>query len=277
MPPEFMPRTAVIILNRNLPEPTDALAQRFKDLEGNQADVFVVEAGSDPELLSQGCTWHARTPEVTEMGLRTARGFNYGLARLYEEERFEDYGFFFLMTNDSVFEPRPVVATLVSEMQKHPRLGVLSPCARNWGEYRLLERTPTRYFWHVQNTANFLRRSFVESVMNPEDELRFLYDGENFRGYLAESELIAKGYANDWATGITRLVMVEEDERYLKELSATIRTESFEENLRLYLQEGKAWMRKKYGFTSRWQMQMYVRLWYDKFFDFHPEYTQYRI
>jgi hypothetical protein len=270
-------RTAVIILNRNLPLPTDALYDRFKTLDGDLADIFVVEAGSDPALLSRHCSWHVQTPEVMEMGLRAPRGFNHGLAQLYREGRFDDYGFFFLVTNDSVFEPVPILQTLADEMGKHPRLGVLSPCSRQWGEYRLLRDQPTRYFWHVHNTAYFLRREFVESIMNSADERHFLYDGDNFRGFCAEIELIAKGYANDWATAITRLVTVEENEAYLKEHSGTIRTESFEENLHLYVEEGKAWMRRKYGFTRRWQMQMHVSLWYDKFFEFHPEYAAYRI
>lgn len=272
-----MTRTAVIILNRNLPEPTDALAERFLRLDGDAAEVFVVEAGSDPARLSRHCTWHVHTPEAVEKGLRVCRGFNHGLARLHEAGRFACFDHFFLVTNDSVFEPVPVIRDLADEMEKHPRLGILSPCSRTWGEYRLLAKQPTRYFWHVHNTAYFLRREFVESIMNPGDYMGFLYDGGNFRGYLAEIELIAKGYANDWATAITRRVTVEENESYLKEHSTDIRTESFEENLRLYVEEGRAWMRRKYGFTSRWQMQMYVRLWYDKFFDFHPEYLQYRI
>ncbi len=33
--------------------------------------------------------------------------------------------------------------------------------------------------------------------------LNFLFDGNNFRGYFSESELIAKAYANNWAASIT--------------------------------------------------------------------------
>ena len=35
--------------------------------------------------------------------------------------------------------------------------------------------------------------------------MNFIFDGTNFRGYLSESELIAKGYANDWAAAQHRL------------------------------------------------------------------------
>ena len=43
----------------------------------------------------------------------------------------------------------------------------------------------------------------------------FLLDGDNFRGYLSESEVIAKSYANNWAAAITTKVFAEEDETYL--------------------------------------------------------------
>ena len=47
--------------------------------------------------------------------------------------------------------------------------------------------------------------------------------------------------------------------------------------MRLYLAEGKKWMKNKYGFDSKWSMQMYVKLFYDRFFDFYPEYMEYKI
>ena len=50
---------------------------------------------------------------------------------------------------------------------------------------------------------------------NYPDYNNFLFDGSNFRGYHAESELIAKAYVNDWCAGITADVWAEEDENYL--------------------------------------------------------------
>lgn len=271
-------RTALVVLNRNLPGPTDALCERFVRVEpAGSVDTFVVEAGSDPRRLSRHCTWHVDTPEAAEHGLRACRGFNAGLKRLHDEGRLGAYDYLFLVTNDSVFGDEPVLPALVEEMDRHPRLGVLSPCSPRWGERCLLKDEPTRYFWYVHNTAYLLRRAFVETLMNPDDERHFLYDGDNFRGYGAESELIAKGYANDWATAITNRVLVEENESYLLEHAECIRTESYERNLALYVEEGRRWMKAKYGFTSRWQMQMYARFWYDRFFEYHPECAAYRI
>ncbi len=107
--------------------------------------------------------------------------------------------------------------------------------------------------------------------------MNFLFDGENFRGYGSEHELIAKGYINDWAAAITNEVWSSENEKHLLENALQIKTETYEENLAMYVSEGKAWMKQKYGFNSHWSMQQYVKLFYDKFFEFHPEFECFKI
>ena len=67
------------------------------------------------------------------------------------------------------------------------------------------------------------------------------------------------------------MVFAEEDESYLSDKSDLIKTESFEENIQLYIEEGLIWIKSKYGFNSKWQMMEYSRLFYDKFFEYHPE------
>lgn len=274
-----MKETATIILNRNLPHVTDALCEQLARWDGHMTDIYVVEAGSNPDQRAKHCTWWADWEEARKHGLRAPRGFNYGLSRLWDEGKFQHYDAFFLLTNDTEFEERPVLSILMEELTHHPRLGILSPCARRWGERFLLEKQHTRYFWYVHNTAYLVRRAFVESVMETETPtfMNFLYDGTNFRGYGTEIELITKGYANDWATGITNLVWSEENEEHLRTKADLIKTENYNENIRLYLEEGKLWMRRKYGFNSRWSMQMYAKFLYDKFFEHFPEYKIYAL
>ena len=107
--------------------------------------------------------------------------------------------------------------------------------------------------------------------------MNFIFDGSNFRGFGSESELIAKAYVNDWAAAITSKVWAGENESHLINQADLIRTETYEENLALYVEEGRCWMRKKYGFNSHWSMQQYVKNFYDKFFEFHPEFELFRI
>jgi hypothetical protein len=275
-----MKRVATLILNRNLPDVTDQLCKHIQQYDGTLTDVFVVEAGSNPEQLSCFTTWHAKWPEAMQHGLRYSRGMNYGLSQLWKENKFTHYDAFFLLTNDTELKEISTLAPMLSVLDKHPRLGILSPCSQRWGERFLMnkERT-TKYFWFIHNNAYLLRREFIESIYNEDqpDAMNFLFDGSNFRGYGAESELIAKAYANDWAAAITTEVWAEENESHLLDKADLIKTEGYNENLKLYIEEGRRWMRRKYGFNSHWSMQQYVKNLYDHFFAFHPEYENYKI
>lgn len=274
-----MKRVATIVLNRNLPEVTNQLCKHLMHHDGDATDVFVVEAGSDFDRQSQYTTWYADWPDALTHGLRYPRGMNYGLSQLWKEGKFDQYEAFFLLTNDTVLQESPTVMPLMTILDQHPRVGILSPCSERWGERLLLKDQPTKYFWFIHNNAYLLRRAFMEDILNEDqpDAMGFLLDGSNFRGYGCESELIAKAYANDWAAAITADVWAEENESYLLNQADLIKTEGYEENLKLYIEEGRRWMRNKYGFNSRWSMQQYVKSFYDKFFEFHPEFEHYRI
>jgi len=274
-----MKRTATIILIRNLPKPTDLLYEHLNKYDKEWTDVYVLEAGSEPENLSQYCTWDIREPDIIEHGLRYGRGMNLGLLKLFNSGKWKSYDAFFLLTNDTELNKCATIKPLLDILEAHPRVGILSPCSKKWGERHLIGKGSTKYFWFIHNHAFFLRRQMIESIMEEDapKPLNFLFDGSNFRGYLMESELIAKGYANDWASAITTNVFAEENESYLLKKSELIRTESFEENLKLYVEEGKSWIKRKYGFNSHWTMQQYVKSFYDAFFQHHPSLEKYRI
>jgi hypothetical protein len=274
-----MKRVATIILNRNLANVTDRLYEHLAQHDSDMTDIFVVEAGSDRDCFSRYVTWHADWPEALDQGLRFSRGMNYGLSQLWKEKKFENYEAFFLLTNDTELPNDTSLNPLLNVLDTHPRVGILSPCGIRWGERLLLKSEKTKYFWFIHNNALLLRREFIESILNKEqpDFMRFLFDGDNFRGYGSESELIAKAYANDWAAAITTEIFVGENESYLLNQADLIKTEKYEVNLKLYLEEGYSWMRKKYGFNSHWSMQQYVKSFYDRFFEFHPEFKSYQI
>jgi len=274
-----MKRIATIILNRNLPNVTDRLFEHLTKYDGDYTDIYVVEAGSDVNKLSQYATWHANAPEVMQNGLRYTRGMNYGLIQLLKEGKFDQYDAFFLLTNDTEFQTVPTLAPLIHLLEKHPRVGILSPCSECWGERMLLNNESTKYFWFIHNNAYLLRREFIESICDKQrpDFMDFLFDGSNFRGYGSENELIAKAYANDWAAAITKDVWANENESHLLDNADQIKTEVYEQNIKLYVSEGRQWMRKKYGFNSHWSMQQHVKSYYDKFFEFHPEFAAFKI
>jgi hypothetical protein len=274
-----MKTIATIILNRNLPDPTDRLYEHLVKYDDKETDIYVLEAGSDKNNLSQYCTWHANSDEVIKEGLRYSRGMNYGLLQLWKEKKWKQYDSFFLLTNDTELSPKQTLAPMNKLLEEHQRVGILSPCSSRWGERLLLEKITTKYFWFIHNNAFLLRRNFIESIMEPEEPtyFNFIFDGSNFRGYFSESDLIAKAYANNWAAAITTEIFAEENESYLLNKADLIKTESYDENIRLYIKEGELWLKRKYGFNSRWSMQQYVKSFYDSFFDFYPEYKKYKI
>ena len=274
-----MKSIATIILNRNLPEVTDKLYEHLVKYDATETDIYVLEAGSDKDKLSKFCTWHANSDEIANQGLRYSRGMNYALLQLYKEKKWKQYEGFFLITNDTELSNSKTLKPLLEILKEHQKIGILSPCSLRWGEKFLLQKENTKYFWFIHNNALLLRRTFIENIMEIEkpDYLNFIFDGTNFRGYFSESELIAKAYVNNWAAAITTKVFAEENENYLLKKADLIKTENYNENLKLYLGEGLVWLRRKYGFNSRWSMQQYVKSFYDSFFNYNPDLKRYKI
>ena len=272
-------KIATIILNRNLPKVTNKLYQHLKKYDGNYTDIYVLEAGSDIEKMSKYCTWHENSKEAYLNGLRYCRGMNLALLNLSKEKKWNKYEGFFLITNDTELSKKKTILPLVNILKKNKRIGIISPCSKKWGEKLILNKKKLKFFWFIHNNALLLRRSFVEDLMVTDNPtyLNFLFDGTNFRGYQSETELIAKGYVNDWASAITSDVFCEENESYLIEKSKLIKTDNYNKYLKLYLEEGNAWLKSKYGFNSKWSMQFYVKAFYDQFFVNHPELIEYKI
>ncbi len=269
-----MKKTATIILNRNLPLETNSLVDHLLKFDGVYTDVFVVEAGSDKDKLSKYCTWHVETPEVKNQGLRYLRGMNFGLLKLWKEGHWEKYDSFFLLTNDTKFpKNQKTIISLQELLIKYKKVGIISPCSNRWEEKNLIGINSLKYFWFIHNNAYFFRKEMMDQLINKDNPtyMNFLFDGDNFRGYLSESEIIAKAYANDWAAAITTFVTADEEESHLLNFNKLIKTETYEENLKLYVNEGLKWIKKKYGFNNRWQMMQYSKLFYDKFFEYFPE------
>ena len=273
-----MKRVAVLILNRNLPEVTDRLVERFQSQDSGEADIFVIESGSSQDRLSRYATWWADWPDAIKDGLRYPRGFNFGLSQLQRYGHFADYEFFFLVCNDIEFED-PLVPVLLAEMDSHPQVGIMSPCATNWAERELIGEDCTRYVSHGNHLAWMVRRSFVEAIMERHrpDHMNFIYDGSNFRGYFADQELIIKAYANNYAKAITTRCMIQEKTELLKTRHDLMRTERYEVNLRQLFEEGKEWMRRKYGFNTRRQMTIFADAFYDHFFVAFPDLRKHRL
>ena len=59
--------------------------------------------------------------------------------------------------------------------------------------------------------------------------------------------------------------------------SDLIKTENYDDNLKLYFREGQRWMKKKYGFNNKWELNAFVKKNYDKFFKLNPNKKRFKI
>ena len=137
---------ATIILNRNLPKVTNKLYRHIKKYDGDYTDIFVVEAGSDPNNLSRYCTWHASWSSAKKKGLRYNRGMNYALSELWKNNNFYNYQGFFLITNDTELYEKSTINTLLKIIEKNNKIGILSPCSKKWEERKLIKANSYKFF-----------------------------------------------------------------------------------------------------------------------------------
>jgi hypothetical protein len=271
-------RVAIIILSRNLPEAVDRLVGTFKRYDVEDSDIYVVEAGTDRDKLSEHHTTWANDDEAMREGLRPARGFNLGVLELLRRGTLHEYDYLFLV-RATVHLDGPVVTRLLDQMEEHPRVGIISPCGETWPERELIGPDSLRYVWHVNHYAWMLRRSFVDLVIDRQDlsRERLIFDGTNFRSYGTDTELAIKGYINEYATALSTACFLNADQELLKTRADLIRTDPYDVNARKVFDEGFQWMRRKYGFTTRLQFQEYAKLWYDRFFVLHPHLAEHRL
>ena len=272
-------RVATIILNRNLGTITNNLYKKIYKYNKKYTDIFVIDSGSDIKKKSKYTTWSANWKKAKQNGLRFSRGMNYGLFKMYQEDKFKNYEYFLLLTNDSEVESKPFIKELVNTMNKVKSIAILSPCSKRWGEKVLLKDKKLKFFWYIHNNAYFVRKDFIELVRKKKNfnYLNFLFDGKNFRGFGADSELIMKAYKSNMSAAITSKVWVEENENYLLKKSSLIKTDPYDRNLKLYINEGLKWMKQKYNFDSRWDMHLHVKKYYNIFFEKNKKLLKYKI
>ena len=87
-----------------------------------------------------------------------------------------------------------------------------------------------------------MRREFVDLIIDHQGTSpdTLLFDGSNFRSYGTDTELIVKGYINDYATALSTACTLAEDRELLKTRADLIRTDPYDVNARKVFDEGLA-------------------------------------
>ena len=52
----------------------------------------------------------------------------------------------FLLTNDTEFNDEPFLDILTQELECHQKVGILSPCAKNWAEKDIIKKMEQNIF-----------------------------------------------------------------------------------------------------------------------------------
>ena len=52
----------------------------------------------------------------------------------------------FLITNDTEFKSEKTIKPLISILEQHKNVGIVSPCSKNWGEKFLLKKEKQNTF-----------------------------------------------------------------------------------------------------------------------------------
>lgn len=179
---------AVIIVNRNRADLTDALVEQVRSFpSADRAQVFVVECGSEREKCSKYATLHFDDPDFRGK----CYGHNRGLEHVHEAlGRFQYYWF---LMNDLVFEAgSDPIATLTAVLDGEPRMGLVSPTERD-SVYPGSGPEAGRA-WHKVSTCDYLAIMMKDAALR---EVGFLNPAFKYC-WGAIHELAYKLYRADW-------------------------------------------------------------------------------
>ena len=270
-----MKKCCTILLQRNLPEVTNKIGDEILQNNDNLTDFYVVESGSDDDRLSKFTenTFHANWDEARENGLRTGRGFNFGLTELKKIGK--EYEYYFLVTGDTVFEQKNCVEILLKEMESNPKMGIISPLSRKWGNEfsHLWDKNRTQSVALIPHVAWMFRSELIDIIsedFSSKDFMGYLYDGTNFRCYDADTEILVKSYLYDFFPAITSKVYIKEDELLTDRNFKVMKTENRETHKKLMWDEGMAWLKRKYNFDGKQQMRQLLHQSRHLFFNRNP-------
>jgi hypothetical protein len=270
-----MKKSCTLFLQRNLPDVTEKFAKNLLKHNDHITDLYVIESGSDKENITDYPTFHADWKDAVINGLRTGRGFNYGLKCILEEGL--NYEYVLMATGDTQFNDEPVIEILIKEMEDNPRIGIISPITWNWGERisNFVGKSTTKAISiQIPHICWLFRRECLEDltrdrIPNVYDE--FLYDGTNFRCYGADTEIMMNAYKNNWMFAITSKASHKEDYDLTHNNYIKMKTDSHSDHRRLMWEEGLVWIKKKLNLSGKVPFNSLLKKEYDSFFERNPD------
>jgi len=251
----------VLILNRNLKEVTDALVSNLYIQTGVKF-VGVIDAGSVSDQVSKHTVVKNSSIEAKSLGLRLNRGFNLGIDWWIHQSDRSDY--LLLLPNDAEiasFDAPNLFSSLYS-LRNQVKVAAVIPLSSDSPYLHILPEKRVGLGWSFNEGPIILNLEFIEFILQCGSEV---FDSTNFRGYLSFVELALKVYANDFALVATDYLSFTENESHLQKHHELIITEQAQENARLLVMEGSAWLGKKYAVSDGICFENIVRLIFESF------------
>ena len=271
-----MKNVCTLYLQRNLPDVTNAFGDHFLKWNDDISDFYVIESGSDKDNLSKfkDRTFYADWPDAVQNGLRFCRGFNYGLIEM--QKLAKNYEFIVLAFGDTELFDEPTIEILMEEMDRYPKMGIITPTSPRWGDdiNKSFHDRDTVAHWLTPHVFWMFRTEYINQVAEQNNDFTFMnyfYDGNNFRGYDADTEMILKAYQNDWFFAVTRKASHNERHDLTVDNYKLMKTEPYNVHKSLMWDEGMKWLKQKYGFDGKQQMRHLVMSHFVAFFQRNPE------
>lgn len=168
-----MKKTAAVILNRNLPELTDELAEWMLERHANEIELFVVENGSDRDKYSR----YANITFTESLG--SARGMNKALKQLLEK----GYEYFWLNFNDARYRQPGFLTAAIEAIERDQRIGIFTGY---WEDnVKVYGQLQEHDVLSIFETLGFLvtRKALLALAKWPRVPLDPLWDSSNYTGH----------------------------------------------------------------------------------------------
>lgn len=260
----------VIILNRNLGEVCDRLVENLGNFLEADDQIIVVDSGSEEHLKSRFTSIGLSDELTRKQGLRFGRGMNLGLKFRRDNEGKNPWVLLLPVDIEIIAWD---LHKFLQKLPLHHNIGVIKPASQDSEYLRLLGDDEYRYGWNFEEGAWLVSADFIDFCFRTFPDSLF-FDESNFRGYLTNLELAFRAYINGYSVGITKSLVVFENESYLIEKADLIRTEPIEENNRLLIEEGLTWLRRKYQIQGDWEFAQLVRITFDQFMRENPHLSE---
>lgn len=180
-------KTAILIVNYNMPEKTDALCERIKDTVKAQHDMIVIDNGSDVVEKSKYTTLSMATNVQTTGGWLMGLHYADALARKTKEKFF---AYWFFITSAEIVDDFDILTPMIEFMTSDDNIVGVHPSltqdsTTSWGQLYDRGSNAPRRTWMIDNIASLYRAEWFDGILRFDPKLRYAWGIDLETSYLA--------------------------------------------------------------------------------------------